>query len=260
MGLAYDRAGSGPPLVLIHGLGHRRQAWTAVLGLLTPQREVITVDMPGHGQSPPLETGGRHPVEVIAEQVAGLLSGLGIDRPHVAGNSLGGAVALGLGSAGYAASVTGLSPAGFPASRYEIPYARAVFTAYTVFGQVVRPLVPRLAGSARGRRLLYSAMVTRPGQVTPEQAQGDVAGFVAAGHAIRTVFAGPAPFSEPIPDGVPVTIAWGTADRVLPSRDADVARRRLPQARFVSLPGCGHVPMTDDPELVAKVLLEGSGG
>ena len=55
MGLAFERTGSGPPLVLLHGVGHRRQAWHAVLDRLTPHRDVILVDLPGHGESPPLE-------------------------------------------------------------------------------------------------------------------------------------------------------------------------------------------------------------
>jgi pimeloyl-ACP methyl ester carboxylesterase len=101
-------------------------------------------------------------------------------------------------------------------------------------------------------------MVTRPGRITAEQAEGDVTGFVAASDAIRMVFAASPRFTAQVPDDVPVTIAWGTSDRVLPQSNARVARRQLPGARFVPLPGCGHVPMTDDPELVAKVLLDGS--
>jgi pimeloyl-ACP methyl ester carboxylesterase len=259
MGLAYERAGSGPPLLLLHGLGHRRQGWAAVLDLITPQREVITVDLPGHGQSPPLANGG-HPVQVIAGQIAELLSGLGIDRPHVAGNSLGGVIALTLAATGHAASVTALSPAGFPASDKEVRYAKATFTAARVTGRAVMPLVPRLSRSAVGRGLLYGVMVTRPGRITPEQAHGDVAAFVASGAAQRIVFAASPRFTAPVPDDVPVTIAWGTSDRVLPRSNARVARRQLPRARFVPLPGCGHVPMTDDPELIARVLLDGSTG
>lgn len=260
MDLAYDRAGSGPPLVLLHGLGHRRQGWSAVLDLLTPQRDVITIDLPGHGQSPPLRAAGRHPVEVIASQITKLLSGLGIDRPHVAGNSLGGAIALTLAATGHAASVTALSPAGFPASDNEVRYAWAVFTTARLLGRAITPLAPRLSRSGAGRGLLYGVMVTRPGRITPEQARGDFAGFVAAAAAMRTVFAASPRFTLRIPDDVPVTIAWGTSDRLLPQSSARVARRQLPQARFVPLPGCGHVPMTDDPELVARVLLDGSTG
>ena len=51
MGLAYERHGAGPPLMLLHGVGHRRQAWQAVIGLLAPRRTVIAVDLPGHGES-----------------------------------------------------------------------------------------------------------------------------------------------------------------------------------------------------------------
>ena len=75
---------------------------------------------------------------------------------------------------------------------------------------------------------------------------------------MRAVFAGPTRFTASVPDDVPVTVAWGTSDRVLPRSSVRVARRQLPKARFVPLPGCGHVPMTDDPDLVARVLLAGS--
>ena len=258
MSLAYDRAGSGPALVLLHGLGHRRQAWAAVLDKLTPYRDVITVDLPGHGQSPPLQAGGQQPVEAMAEQVAALLSELGLARPHLAGNSLGGTIALALAAQGGAASVTALSPGGFPGHDYEFYYDRVLFTAVRLVAQGITPLVPMLSESTAGRTLLYAAMVTRPGRVTPEQARGDVPGFASAGAAMRAVFAGPMRFTEPIPDDVPVTVAWGTCDHVLPPSNLRVARRQLPSARFVPLPGCGHVPMTDDPDLVSRVLLDGS--
>jgi pimeloyl-ACP methyl ester carboxylesterase len=259
MSLAYDRAGSGPPLVLLHGLGHRRQGWAAVLDRLTPHRDVIAVDLPGHGQSPPLRPAGREPVEVITEQVAGLLAGLDLTRPHVAGNSLGGTVALGLAAAGRAASVTALSPAGFAGHGYEHSYVKAVFTGFRVAAGAIGPAVPLLARTAAGRALLYGVMLSHPGRVSPQQAQGDVAAFVAAGDVMRAVFAASPRFTATLPADVPVTIAWGAADRVLPPSNARVARRQLPRATFVRLDGCGHVPMTDDPELVARVLLKGSG-
>jgi pimeloyl-ACP methyl ester carboxylesterase len=258
MSLAYERAGSGPALVLLHGLGHRRQGWAAVLDKLTPHRDVISVDLPGHGQSPPLRASGQHPVEAIAEQIGTLLSELGLARPHLAGNSLGGTIALTLAAQGRAASVTALSPAGFPGHDYEFYYDKVLFTVSRVAARGIRPLVPVLSAGAAGRVLLYGAMVTRPDRVTPEQAQGDVAGFASAGEAMRAVFAGPMRFTGSVPDDVPVTVAWGTSDRVLPPSNARVAQRQLPKARFVPLPGCGHVPMTDDPDLVAMVLLAGS--
>lgn len=258
MSLAYERAGAGPALVLLHGLGHRRQGWTAVRDKLTPYRDVISVDLPGHGQSPPLRANGLPPVEAIAAQIAALLSELGLPRPHLAGNSLGGTVALALAAQGHAASVTALSPAGFPGHGYEFYYDRALFTVIGLAARGIRPLVPVLSASTAGRAVLYTTMVSRPGRVTPEQAQGDVAGFASAKAVIRAVFAGPVRFTASVPGHVPVTIGWGASDRVLPRSNARVAQRQLPAARFVTLPGCGHVPMTDDPSLVASVLLAGS--
>ena len=137
MSLAHERAGSGPSLVLLHGLGHRRQGWTAVHDKLTPHRDVISVDLPGHGQSPPLRTSGQEPVVAMAEQIAALLSELGLSRPHLAGNSLGGTIALTLAVQGRAASVTALSPAGFPGHGSEFYYDRALFTLTRVAARAI---------------------------------------------------------------------------------------------------------------------------
>jgi pimeloyl-ACP methyl ester carboxylesterase len=87
---------------------------------------------------------------------------------------------------------------------------------------------------------------------------GDMTAFFRAKPAVRAILAEAFPFTANIPDQVPVTIAWGTHDRLLSPRQALVARARLPQARYIPLPGCGHVPMTDNPQLVADVLLTGS--
>lgn len=258
MSLAYERHGTGPPLVLLHGVGHRRQAWDAVLDLLTPYRTVIAVDLPGHGESPPLVTAGRPAVAAIATELEAFFGELGLDRPHVGGNSLGGALALIAGARGHASTVTVLSPAGFWASGWEFGYARAVFAVAQLAGRVSRPLLPALSRSAAGRRVIDGAFVGRPSRMPPAQALADSLAFLAARDAVRAVLADGVPFTPAVPADVPVTIAWGDKDRVLPPRQARVARQRLPHARFAALPGCGHVPMTDDPELVARVLLDGS--
>ena len=103
------RTGSGPPLLLLHGLGMARIVWRPVVPLLAREREVIALDLPGFGASPQ----GPHTVEGLAHCVAAFAAGLGLERPHVAGNSLGGAVALAMGAAGTVRSVCALSPVGF---------------------------------------------------------------------------------------------------------------------------------------------------
>jgi pimeloyl-ACP methyl ester carboxylesterase len=260
MGLAYERTGSGPPLMLLHGVGHRRQAWGAVVNLLAPYRELILVDLPGHGESPPLVTAGRPPVPVLLEGVLGVMDELRFERPHLAGNSLGGRLALEAGALGRAASVTALSPAGFFRSRGDMLYARSIFKVMQASGRALAPVAPALLRSTAGRGLVYSAVVRHPSRLTPEQANGDMAAFLAARHALDVVLAGIGQFTGQLPADVPVTIAWGTKDRLLSRRQALVAQAQLPAAQFVALPDCGHVPMTDDPELVADLLLRGSEG
>jgi pimeloyl-ACP methyl ester carboxylesterase len=258
MGLAYERMGSGPTLVLLHGVGHRRQAWGAVLDRLTPHRDVIVADLPGHGESPPLEE-GKPALEAMLGAVTALLDDLGLERPHVAGNSLGGRLALEAAVAGRAASATGLSPAGFWRNEREATMARATFKVMEAAGGRLQRYAPALSRHTAGRALLYGVTVSRPSRVPAEQAAGDMAAFLGAHDALKAILAELGPFTGQVPAGVPVTIAWGTKDRLLRPPQVLVAKARLPQARIRPLPGCGHVPMTDDPALVADVLLQGSG-
>lgn len=258
MGLAFQRQGAGPPLLVLHGIGHRRQAWGAVLDWLVPQRDVILPDLPGHGESPPLVTSGRSVARALLDEVVGLIDELGLVRPHVAGNSLGGMVALELAARGRAASVTAFAPAGFWTSIGELRYAIAVNKVMQAAGRLIEPVGPALSRSTVGKALIYALLVTTPSKVSAEQASGDVAGFLAAAPAMDEILAAAVPFTSSIPDEVPVMIAWGARDRLLFPRQALLAKARLPQANVFMLPGCGHLPMTDNPRLVADVLLCGS--
>jgi pimeloyl-ACP methyl ester carboxylesterase len=257
MALAFERAGSGPPLILLHGVGHRRQAWEAVIDRLTPHRDVVAVDLPGHGESPSLQA-NRPVLEEMLGEVIALLDGLGLERPHLAGNSLGGRLALQAAAAGRAASVTALSPAGFWRNDRETRYPKAIFTVLQVAASRLQHAAPAMSRTTVGRAVSHGAVVSRPSRLTAEQALGDMAAFLAARDALNAVLAQITPFTGQLLDSVPVTIAWGTRDRLLRPRQILMAKARLPQARLLPLPGCGHVPMTDDPPLVADVLLHGS--
>jgi len=207
VGLAYERRGSGPPLVLLHGVGHRRQAWDAVLDRLTPHRDVIAVDLPGHGESPPLPASATPVLTVLRDQVTALFDELGLDRPHIAGNSLGGRLALEAAVAGRAASVTALSPAGFWRSDRDAQYARAVFRVMEALGAILQPRAATLSRSTAGRALVYSVVVSRPSRMSPEQARGDMAAFMAARPAMNLILAQMTQFSGSVPTDIPVTIA-----------------------------------------------------
>src|SRR4051812_17390781 len=110
--LAFTRTGGGDPLVLLHGIGCSRQAWDPVLPALAQVADVVVVDLPGFGDSPPLPASVEPTPAQLALAVAGLLDELGLETPHVGGNSLGGWGALELAALRPLASLTLLSPAG----------------------------------------------------------------------------------------------------------------------------------------------------
>ena len=260
MELAYSRVGAGEPLVLIHGLGHRRQGWDAVVPRLAAERDVVTIDLPGHGQSPGLAPGAALDYAEVVETVEKFLRGLGLDRPHVAGNSLGGLIAIDLGARGYARTVTALSPAGYW-NRPEREWTATVFRVASFIGTRLSPdLAARLARNRATRLALFGLFYGRPSRHDAAVLAEELAGLGAGRRLVLGALARIRQFESPLvpPAGVPTTIAWGKRDLILFPRQARRAQRAIGHARMVPLPGCGHVPMADDPEAVARVLLEGS--
>ncbi|GGW99570.1 alpha/beta fold hydrolase [Streptomyces lomondensis] len=256
--LSYTREGSGEPLLLLHGIGHHRQVWDPVIPALAAERDVIAVDLPGCGESPALPDGMAHDLPTMNAVLAALCEALELERPHVAGNSLGGLLALELARARLVRSVTALSPAGFW-NEAERRYAFAVLTAMRQIAQrMPLPVVERLARPAIGRTLLTSTIYARPGRRSPEAVVAETLALARAQGFSETLRSGRSvQFTDDIV-GTPVTVAWGNRDRLLIPRQGVRAKSVIPRARLVRLPGCGHVPMNDDPALVARVVLDGS--
>ncbi|WP_435251871.1 alpha/beta fold hydrolase [Streptomyces tendae] len=256
--LAYARVGAGEPLLLLHGIGHHRQAWDPVVDILATERDVIAVDLPGFGQSSALPHGLPHDLPTTVSVLGAFCAALGLDRPHVAGNSLGGLLALGLGRENLVRSVTALSPAGFW-TQAERRYAFGVLMGMRRTARSLPlPLVERLSRTAVGRTALTSTIYARPGRRSPEAVVAETLALAHAQGFAETLRAGRSVlFTDDVP-GVAVTVAWGDRDRLLLPRQGVRAKRTVPRARLVRLPGCGHVPMNDDPALVARVLLDGS--
>jgi pimeloyl-ACP methyl ester carboxylesterase len=258
--LTYDRSGAGPPLVLIHGIGSRRQIWEPVVGHLEPDREVVAIDLPGFGASPRPPRGTPAGIESLTGMVAELLDQLSFERPHVAGNSLGGWVSLELAKRGRVRTATVLSPAGFH-NGYEILYQRASLWASYRGARLMSPWAERLLSTPLRRKAALGQFMAHPGRMTPEQATANVRGLAEAPWFTDTLRAlSDEQFTGGDRIQVPVTIAWAEHDRVLRPRQAARAVRAIPGARLITLRGCGHVPTYDDPEQVARVLLEGSNG
>jgi pimeloyl-ACP methyl ester carboxylesterase len=257
--LAHDRRGAGEPIVLLHALGSRRQAWRPVVELLEGRREVLTVDLPGFGESPPDEAGTALTVADYADRIARFFTEAGVERPHLAGNSMGGGIALELGRRGLVRSVTVFAPIGFWRPLGQAWCRRSLWAGYKL-GRRLPDSVQTLTAK---RLTMFVFAFGRPFKAPAEEVLETAAGAEAAPGFLDALtygldydFGDPGALRE-----TPLTVAWGRRDVLLPSWTQAVrARRSLPWAKHVSLPRCGHVPFYDDPELCARVLLEGSGG
>ncbi|MEA2402095.1 MAG: hypothetical protein QOK00_2498 [Thermoleophilaceae bacterium] len=245
--LHYVRRGSGEPLVLIHPLGAELVVWEPVMERLARERDVIAVDLPGFGRSPGLPNGDEPTPEALAAAVASQLDDMGVARAHVAGNSLGGWVALELAKAGRALSVAGLCTAGL----WSDPLGPRPGRDVRELGRKLLPVLPTMLRTAKGRRVVLGGSVAHPERVPPEAAERLVrsyltsSGYERADEAMRTaVFSG----FEQI--RVPVTLAWGDLDRIVRR-----PQQTLPEWRTIMLHGCGHIPTWDAPDQVARTLL-----
>jgi pimeloyl-ACP methyl ester carboxylesterase len=248
MPVAYDLVGSGPALVLLHPLGADRHVWDPIVPALSAQRTVVTLDLPGFGAAPPLTATPPSP-RALAAAVARVLSELGIERPHVAGNSLGGWVALELGLAGAVASVTAIAPAGL----WPAPLVAKASIAHRL-AKALRPAAVSAVSTRAGRRVLLASAMAHPERMPAADAVQLVGayarapGFIAVNDAMRA-----GRFTELDRLRVPVTLVW-------PDRDQLIERPLSIRAavRNVVLTDAGHVPMWDAPEQLAAVLLETS--
>jgi pimeloyl-ACP methyl ester carboxylesterase len=253
--LHHVRRGTGPQLVLIHGLGSEWEAWEPVLDALAREHEVIALDLPGFGASAPLPAGTRATIPALTDAVAAFLEREGIERPAVAGFSMGGAISLELARRGAVRSVVAISPAGFWTDRERAFTQRSVRNARSL-GGVMRPAVLR---NPFARTVFLGQFFGRPWKVPPEAALRAVETLQAA----RALNEANDAFSEyRFRRGeelahVPVTVAWGTRDFLLLPREGRRTPRLIPHARLVWLAGCGHIPFWDDPDTVARSMLDG---
>ena len=251
MAIAFTRAGSGEPLVLIHGLGGSRRIWEPVIDRLAAERDVIAVDLPGFGASPVLPDGIAPSPANLGRTVADLCDELGVERPHLAGNSLGAWAAFELAKRDDAASVCAISPAGL----WRAPLGPRRFDSHG-WALRLRPLLPLLLASTRARAALLRTTVARPERLSVADAKGlvcdwlEAPGYEAANTQMRANV-----FEDPHLVTAPTTVAWGTEDRLVGRPRAE---RLPPGTRYVELEGLGHTPTWDDPPRIAELLLVAS--
>lgn len=252
--LAYDVRGSGPALVLVHGLASSRQCWDLVVADLADDFTVYAVDLPGHGESDPLPQTPVATPRHFARALGGFLDEHDLDRAHLVGNSLGGWTVLEAAADGRALSVVALCPAGL----WEpIHTPMKVVQNNRRAATATRPLIPAVMRVPFLRRALLRGAVERPGQVPypiardAGLAQAAARGFEAAHDgALHSRFERAADISP----AVPVTIAFGDRDRLLPAplyQQRDLAPAH---AQWEVLWNCGHAPMWDVPKVTTELI------
>lgn len=256
--LAYTRRGQGEPLVLLHGIGHRRAAFDPVIDELAQHYDVIAVDLPGLGESPALPAGTGYSAENVVSVLAENFERWGVDRPHVAGNSLGGLISIALAQHGQVRSATGLSPAGY-FRPWSLLQATLTLLPLKLGSYLPKPVLRLAASLAIGRFLIGFVLYRHPGRYSAERVYGDALAMRSGKgfwrYFLRCIplgFTSPAAFRGSAK--VPITIAWGDHDLILHQSQAKLAAKRMRNAEFVTLEDCGHVPMGDSPEQVVAAI------
>ena len=247
------------PLLLLHGFTDTARTWDSLLPHLAGDFDVIAPTLLGHPGGPPLPAQMEDPLAAMADDLEARLDAAGLEQVPVVGNSLGGWLAFMLAARGRASRVLALSPAqGWPE---EAPPAstRRQFARAHRMAPIGARYARRLASRGALRRVAFAELIAHPERVAPSTAAALIQG------------AADCPMFEPyiaFTDGgayragwqdlgVPTLIAWGDRDRTIPlARCSGWFRDVLPDAQWVDLPGCGHLPQHDDPELVAGLITE----
>jgi pimeloyl-ACP methyl ester carboxylesterase len=250
--LRYHRAGRGPALLLLHGIGANLYCWRFILPLLTRHFDVIAPDLPGFGQSA-IPPGARYGLDEQTARLIGLLDTLKVDRAFVVGNSMGGNLALWLALL-HSERVRGcavIAPATTP----------GLIPPFGVrhWALLARPASRLLTRAAMG--WAHRRTVSRKDLVGAERIEETFRTYGGSPEAVRSfLLATEAIRDRRLPRALgdltmPVLILWGSRDRLVPRRVIDELQDNLPRSESAVHLGGGHHLQEDEPEWVSERLL-----
>jgi len=240
--LAYERFGNGTPLMLIHGYPLDHTIWNDTAPLLKNDFDLILPDLRGFGQSTTVET--PYTLSDMADDLAGLLDHLKLEKVALAGHSMGGYVALAFAKK-YPQRVSGLgliasqaaadSPEG-KAKRYQT----ADEVSQKGVGVVSEAMPPKLSADSRAQAFVRVLIEKQ----TPSAVMGALKAMAERedllSHLSSVTF--------------PVTLIHGSADVLIPIERAQEIKVVLPSARLVEIQGAGHMPMMEFPDETVEGL------
>jgi pimeloyl-ACP methyl ester carboxylesterase len=259
----YRSAGSGPVLVLVHGITSTSATWANVLPYLAERFTVIAPDLLGHGES--AKPRGDYSLGAYASGIRDLLLALGHERATFVGHSLGGGVAMQLSYQFPEHCERLVLVASGGLGREITPLLRA---ASLPGAELVLPLLAdeRLMGAGRavGRMLgrVGLRVHTDLGEVLRGHASlADGEARAAFLHTLRTIVD---PLGQRVDasdrlylaEAIPFLLVWGERDPIIPVAHAHATHELVPGSRLEIFPGAGHFPHLDDPLRFVRVLLD----
>jgi len=251
------------PIVLIHGAGGASwRDFAPIIPLLEKEREIVVLRTPGHYEAEPLEDGADLAIKAFADRLEAQLDERNLEQPDLVGDSTGGWLALELARRERGRAVVAISPGGMWSPDEARKVERDLKRAYTLVRRTL-PLAITLTRTAPGRYLVFAPILGTRGA----KLSADEAAHVLRALATSPVGLGPIDANR-APDGVlatadrmgevqcPVLVLWGELDRLLPRAQADRWLEALPSAELEELLGTGHHPQFDQPDEVARLILE----
>lgn len=255
MTIHFTRAGNGKPLLLVHGLGGSTGSWHPIADDLARSRQVIAIDLPGHGRSPVQPDSGTF--HGLARSVDEWLDREGLVGIDMVGSSMGARLVLEMARRGRAGAVVALDPGGFWTG-WERPFFRTTIAASIRLVRALRPALPAIARTGAGRTALMAQLSSRPWALDPELVANELRSFADTGTfdaLVRDLAGGPMQTGTPdTPE--PVVIGWGRKDRLCLPRQAARAMAAFPGARLHWFDRSGHFPMWDEPQEALRLILE----
>ena len=254
------RRGRGRPLLLIHGLGGNAGSWSPILDVLATQRDVIAVDLPGHGKTPALV--GKTTMYTLADAVTAFIRQQGLSEVDAVGSSMGARLVLELARrGGVLGAVVALDPGGFWRGWERHAFFASIWASIRLV-RVLQPVMPAICRSRLGRTLLLAQFSARPWRLDPKVALDEMRSYAASpvfDELLDTLAHGQT--QEGAPRGSirhPLLIGWGRQDRVCFPRQARRALEAFPDARLHWFDHCGHFPHWDAPEATTELILRGT--
>ena len=255
MRLYVERRGSGPPLLMVHGLGGSVRSWDPIAAGLAASRELVLIDLPGHGRS--AAVAGRQTIAAFADAIEAFINQQGLKGVDLVGSSVGARLVLELSRRGVGGHCVALDPGGFWQG-WETPFFHYTLAASIRLLRLLRPMLPFLSRHAATRALLLLQLTAGPTALPADVALTELRSFVATAvfdAMLRELAIGPPQEGTATPPAR-VTIGWGRNDRLLLPRQAARAQAAFPTARLHWFDDCGHFPQWDQPQEAVHVILQ----